>query len=160
MASTPGTLPRRLTSSAHDDSCQLASEPNRRRLWWILQADMVLIIYTWATLSVNTLTWVYRPPRPLCGAPLGPRAALTAASPPTRSLHLAATMCLNPDKLSHRSPLLRVSPSMKTHLTGFNGTVRRELPNQTPHCAVSLCARCVLRLASCQLGPRPICSLS
>lgn len=76
---------------------------------------------------------------------LGPGAALTAASPPTRSLHLAATMCLNPDKLSHRSPLHHVSPSMNTQLTGFNGTVRRATkPNTALYCVFT----CLLLFAS------------
>ena len=93
------------------------------------RADMGLTVYTWATSSVNTLTWAYRPLLLLLVPPPPPRlhpgAVLTAAVPPTCSLHLAATMCLKPDKLSHRSPLLCVSPSMNKHLTRFNGTVRR-----------------------------------
>lgn len=122
------------------------------RSWWIPQADLVLIVYTWSTWSVNTLTWVYRPsssPSSSSAPPPspGPGAALTAASPPTCSLHLAATMCLNPDKLSHRSPLRRVSPSMNTHLTGRNGRAKESY--QTEHHAV-LCL-CVFLLASCQL---------
>ncbi len=85
---------------------------------------------------------------------LGPGAALTAASPPTRSLHLAATMCLNPDKLSHHSPLRHVSPGMNTHLTGFNGAVRGATkPNITLCCVFTR----LLRFMSVFL---PTCSLS
>ena len=84
-------------------------EPRRSPLTTTLSSEsaagggLELIVYTGATSSVNT--------HPESAPPAAPR-----------SLHLAATMCLNPDKLSHR-PLLRVRPSANTHLTAP--------PNQT-----------------------------
>lgn len=136
VASTPSTLSCSSASMTHDSSCQLTLAPNSHRVSWILQADAVLIVFTWSTLSVNTQTKSTEIPLPTTIP--DPGAALTAALPPLSLLHLAATMHLNPNKLSLP-------------------TLPWTLPNQTLLCVVFLWAWRILRLASCQPVPRQIC---
>lgn len=64
MASTPSALPCRSASSTHDNCCQLTSSLKSQRVSWIPQADVVLIVFTWAKLKANTQTEVYRDTSP------------------------------------------------------------------------------------------------
>ena len=140
MASTPGTLPRRSPSSTRDDSCQLTSEPSSRRVWWIPRADTILIVYTGATRSVNTQTWVHRPPPPLRGPRPPPRPRSGAGS----SLASNALASFSSNNVSEPRQAVASLPNSAvwfqawTHIWLGLMAQYAARPHQTPRCVVFL----------------------
>lgn len=118
VASAPAILPRCLTSS----SAGIRTKQSEARV------DVLLIIYTWATVSVNALTCT--PPPQWC--PPRPQSSTDSSLASNALASFSSNNVSEPRQAVASFPLRRVSPSMNTHLTGFNGTVRGATkPNST-----------------------------